>query len=85
MMKKLIFSTHYIEILDYLDRRDNIFITHKENGIINIKNLYSNYDIRTELLKSKLFDNNVFNTSLNYKQLLEVRRSLINELQINND
>lgn len=82
---KLIFSTHYIEILDYLDRRDNIFITHKENGIINIKNLYSNYDIRTELLKSKLFDNNVFNTSLNYKQLLEVRRSLINELQINND
>lgn len=39
---KLIFSTHYIEILDYLDRRDNIFITHKGTGIINIKNLYSN-------------------------------------------
>ncbi len=82
---KLFFSTHYIEILDYLNRRDGIFITHKENGIINIKNLYSDYNVRTELLKSKQFDNNVFSTALNYKQLLEVRRSLINELQTDND
>lgn len=82
---KLIFSTHYVEILDYLDRRDGIFITHKENGKINAKNLYSDYNVRTELLKSRQFDNNVFNTSLNYKQLLEVRRKLLNELQINND
>lgn len=82
---KLFFSTHYIEILDYLDRRDNIFITHKENGKINIKNLYSDYKVRTELLKSKQFDNNVFNTALNYNQLLKVRRALVNELQTNND
>lgn len=78
---KLIFGTHYIEILDYLDRRDNIFITHKENGIINIKNLYSDYDIRTELLKSKLFDNNVFNTSLDYNNLLNVKKLLLIELK----
>lgn len=82
---KLFFSTHYIEILDYLDRRDNIFITHKENGKINIKNLYSDYKVRTELLKSKQFDNNVFNTALNYNQLLKVRRTLVNKLQTNND
>ena len=82
---QIIFSTHYVEILDYLKRRDGIFITHKENGRINAKNLYSDYDVRTELLKSKQFDNNVFNTSLNYKQLLEVRRNLINELHSNND
>lgn len=82
---KLIFSTHYIEILDYLDRRDGIFITHKEKGIINIKNLYQDYDVRTELSKSKQFDNNVFDTAINYKQLLEVRRKLVNELYPNND
>ena len=82
---QIIFSTHYVEILDYLKRRDGIFITHKENGKINVKNLYSNYNVRAELLKSKQFDNNVFNTSLNYNQLLKVRRNIINELCSNND
>lgn len=82
---KLIFSTHYTEILDYLNRRDGIFIAHKNEGMINIKNLYSDYNVRTELLKSRQFDNNVFDTALNYKNLLKVRRSLLNELQINND
>ena len=82
---QIIFSTHYVEILDYLKRRDGIFITHKENNRINVKNLYSDYDVRTELLKSKQFDNNVFDTSLNYKQLLEVRRNLLDELRSNND
>lgn len=82
---QLIFSTHYIEILDYFNRRDNINITYKEDGIIKINNLYSDFDVRTELLKSKQFDNNVFNTALNYKQLMEVRRNIIDELHTNND
>lgn len=82
---QIMFSTHYVEILDYISRRDSIFITHKENGKINIKNLYFDYKVRTELLKSRQFDNNVFNTSLNYQQLLEVRRNLLNELHSNND
>ncbi len=82
---QLIFSTHYVEILDYLNRRDNIFITHKNSGKILANNLYSDYNVRTELLKSRQFDNNVFNTSLNYKQVLEVRRNLLSELRIDND
>ncbi len=82
---KIIFSTHYVEILDYLDRRDNIFITHKNGGTILANNLYTDYNVRTELLKSKQFDNNVFNTSLNYKQVLDVRRKLLNELHIDHD
>ena len=82
---QLIFSTHYVEILDYLNRRDNIFITHKTNGRILANNLYSDYNVRTELLKSKQFDNNVFNTSVNYRQVLEVRRNLLSELHIDND
>lgn len=82
---KLIFSTHYTEILDSLSRRDNIFITHKENGYVNVKNLYSDYDVRTELSKSNQFDNNVFNTSFNYEQLLNVKELIINNLHTNND
>ena len=82
---KLIFSTHYTEILDSLSRRDNIFITHKENGHVNVKNLYSDYDVRTELSKSNQFDNNVFNTSFNYEQLLNVKELIINDLHTNND
>lgn len=82
---KLIFSTHYTEILDSLSRRDNIFITHKENGYVNVKNLYSDYDVRTELSKSNQFDNNVFNTSFNYEQLLNVKELIINDLHTNND
>lgn len=81
---QLIFSTHYTEILDILNRQDSINITHKNNGKISIKNL-KDYDIRVELSKSKQFDNNTFNTSINYQQLMEVRRNLINELHSNND
>ena len=82
---QLIFSTHYVEILDYLSRRDSIFITHKADGRISVKNLYSDYNVRTELSKSKQFDNNVFNTLLNYDQLIKVRRNLLNEIHSNND
>lgn len=81
---QIIFSTHYFEILDNLDRRDSIYIAHKINGKITIKNFYD-YNIRTEILKSNLFDNNVFDTSLNYEQLMNVRRMLKHELQTNND
>ena len=82
---QLIFSTHYVEILDYLSRRDSIFITHKADGRISVKNLYSDYNVRTELSKSKQFDNNVFNTLLNYDQLIKVRRNLLDEIHSNND
>lgn len=81
---QIMFSTHYVEILDIFDRRDNIFILHKVNNEINIENLYDNYEFRTEILKSKKFNNNTFNTLLNYDQLMKVKRLLKNEIY-NND
>lgn len=81
---QIMFSTHYVEILDIFDRRDNIFILHKVNNEINIENLYNNYEFRTEILKSKKFNNNTFNTLLNYDQLMKVKRLLKNEIH-NND
>ena len=81
---QIIFSTHYVEILDIFDRRDNIFILHKCNNKISVENLYEDYDYRTEILKSKKFNNNAFNTLLNYDQLMKVKRLLKNEI-LNND
>ena len=76
----ILFSTHYVEILDYLSRRDNIFITHKNDGDVTISNLYEDYDVRTELLKSKQFDNNVFNTAPKLETLLEVEKGVAKEM-----
>ena len=81
---QIIFSTHYVEILDIFDRRDNIFILHKTNNEIFLENLYDDYEFRTEILKSKKFNNNAFNTLLNYDQLMKVKRLLKNEIS-NND
>lgn len=79
---QLVFSTHYVEILDVLNRRDNIFILHKTNSKIKMQNLYSDYGIRTELSKSKRFNNNAFGTLLNYERLMKVkgliRREILN-------
>lgn len=80
---QIIFSTHYVEILDILDRRDNIFILHKNNNEITLQNLYEDYEFRTEILKSRKFNNNAFNTLLNYDQLMEVKRLLKNEICCN--
>lgn len=81
---QIIFSTHYVEIIDIFDRRDNIFILHKINNKIALENLYEDYEFRTEILKSRKFNNNTFNTLLNYDQLMKVKRLLKYEI-CNND
>lgn len=81
---RIIFSTHYVEILDTFKRRDNIFILHKDKSNITIENMYLNYNLRTELLKSKQFNNNTFNTLLNYEKLMIIKRIIKNEIS-NND
>ena len=75
----LIFATHYCEILDLFNRRDNIYIT-KSDEKIKIYNMYKDYDIRSELLKSKQFYNNVFKTAVNYDALMDLKRELKNEI-----
>ena len=82
---QLLFSTHYSQILDLLNRRDSVFIMHQNDGRIKIKNLLSDYKIRTELSKSIAFDNNVFDTSLKYDSLMKMRSNIANELQAHHD
>ena len=71
----LIFATHYCEILDLFNRQDNIYIT-KSDEKVKIYNMYKDYDIRSELLKSKQFYNNVFKTAVNYEALMDLKKEL---------
>lgn len=73
----LYFSTHYCELLDIFNRSDNIFITHSR-GKIEIENMYQKYGLRTELLKSKKFYQNAFDTAVNYEALMELKKELMN-------
>ena len=75
----LIFSTHYVEILDIFRRRDNIFIMRK-NSYITACNLYADFKDRIDLSKSNQFNNNTFQTLINYDRLMDLKKELINEI-----
>ena len=72
----LIFTTHYCEILDLFNRRDNIWIA-RANGKVLLSNMYEDYEIRGELLKSRQFYNNTFQTAVNYEELMNLKRKLM--------
>ena len=71
----LIFTTHYC-VVDLFNRQDNIWIAKSDNKI-HLENMYENYNIRTELLKSRQFYNNVFDTSVNYEDLMALKKELM--------
>jgi AAA15 family ATPase/GTPase len=72
----LIFTTHYCEVLDLFNRRDNIWIA-KTDSQVSLSNMYEDYEIRTELLKSRQFYNNAFQTAVNYDELMNMKRKLM--------
>ena len=72
----LIFTTHYCEVLDLFNRQDNIWIS-KANGKVSLSNMYDDYDLRPELLKSKQFYNNAFQTSVIYEDLMKLKKELM--------
>lgn len=71
----LIFTTHYCEVLDQMGRQDNIWIC-KSGKYVSLSNMYEDYQIRTELLKSKQYYNNAFQTAVNYEELMSLKRKL---------
>lgn len=72
----LIFTTHYCELLDLFNRQDNIWIT-KAQDKITVQNMYNAYNIRPELLKSRQFYNNAFDTAVNYEDLMALKQELM--------
>ena len=72
----LVFTTHYCEVLDLFNRQDNLWIAKSDNKI-RLENMYESYNIRPELLKSRQFYNNAFDTSVNYEDLMALKKALM--------
>ena len=49
----------------------------KSNNKIRLDNMYENYNIRPELLKSRQFYKNAFDTSVNYEDLMALKKELM--------
>lgn len=74
----LVFSTHYCELLDIFNRNDNIWITKYDKKII-LSNMYRDYNVRNDLLKSKKFYEDNFGTAVSYELLMNLKRTLMDE------
>ena len=71
----LLFTTHYCELLDLFNRQDNIWIT-KSDEQVYIENMYEKYKLRPDAKKSKQFYYNTFETSVNYDDLMTLKKAL---------
>ncbi len=77
----LLFSTHYVEILDIIDRKDDIYITMKNNNNISIKK-YSEYISRNDLKKSDLLLSGIVKgTAPQYENIKKFKELLCQKLQ----
>ncbi len=74
----LIFSTHYCELLDMFNRNDNIWVA-KSMDKVFLTNMYRDYSIRNDLLKSKKFYEDNFGTAVSYDSLMNLKRELMDE------
>ena len=72
----LIFTTHYCEILDLFNRQDNIWIC-KANQQVSLNNMHEAYNIRSELSKSRQFYHDAFDTAVNYRDLMQLKKELM--------
>lgn len=72
----IVYSTHYSELLDETDRCDNINVLHRDGKTITLKNMCTDYETRTDMLKSNQFDQNAFDNNVNYNLLMELKKEL---------
>ena len=72
----IIYSTHYSELLDTSNRCDNVNVLHRDGTTIGLKNMCVDYNIRTEMLKSSQFNQNTFDTLINYNRLMDLKDAI---------
>ena len=76
----LIFSTHYTELLDELDRNDAVFITRSNKGLTvdNLNTLIK----RNDMKKSEVYQSNFLGgTAPKYEALLALQKSIIRSME----
>jgi predicted ATPase len=72
----LIFSTHYIELLDIFERNDNIYLLKNKNGI-NIEN-FADLLKRNDVKKSELFKSGYLeNTTPSYESFINLKKAIV--------
>lgn len=72
----IIYSTHYSELLDTSTRCDNVNVLHRTKTSVAVKNMCLDYKIRTEMLKSNQFNQNTFDTLINYNRLMDLKEAI---------
>lgn len=75
----LIFSTHYPELLDELERNDSVFITRSNQGL-TVDNLNTLLN-RNDMKKSEVYQSNFLGgTAPKYNSLLALQKSIIRSI-----
>jgi ABC-type uncharacterized transport system ATPase subunit len=78
----LIFSTHYVELLDIFERNDNVFVIKNKNRI-TIENL-SDLLKRNDVKKSDLFQSGYLeNTTPSYESYIIFKRAIVKVPKVN--
>lgn len=80
---QIIFTTHYAEILDIVRRSDSIFVL-KNDNVIEMNNLYADYEFRTDVLKSNIVNDNELDTLIKYDDIMKVKKMIIHEISNSN-
>ena len=79
----LVFTTHYIELLEAFKRDDGILIAHraKNDNKLDLSNL-SKLMSRTDYKKSELFLSDYFNlgTAIAYDKFIKLWKSMLNDM-----
>lgn len=79
----LIFSTHYAEFLDEIDRNDQVYIARRPDKMTLTR--YSETDMRSDISKAEVFlADNLGGTSPSYNAYIALKRATIKAVQ-NND
>lgn len=74
----IIYSTHYSELLDIGNRCDNVNVLHRDGTSVSLMNMHDCYDIRVDMLKSSQFNQNTFDTLINYDHLMDLKETIRN-------
>lgn len=76
----IVFSTHYPELLDEIERNDAVFITRSDRGL-SVDNLNSLLR-RNDMKKSEVYQSNFLGgTAPKYKSLVALQKSIIKSLE----
>lgn len=77
----IIFSTHYAEILDFIRRKDNVYITRKTDGFLSVNKLSAEFR-RNDIKKSDLFLSNCLRgTAPKFRQIQNLKETICKEVK----